>query len=1178
MQIHNNHPLAEKSQHYPKKRPTTHRPGFALIATISVMVLLVMIALAMLSLSSIELRSSRISQSKEKARTNARMALMIAIGELQKHAGADQSITIPAGAITAQGFAGFDVHPSKKRIAIAFRTDQVSTDWKNSREDSFSGILASGNHQETTDLTSLEKSWQTPEGLVEMTSIHVPEDLKIRVPKVSIQSGQGRMAWVIEGENSKASMTVVAKADSDIEHLAPDRFNIQRVDPADPILQQLPDRDQLDDLKKIITRKSADIFIGQGGALAPYSDWITLDAMSVPINVRDGGLKKDLTVALGRDVSVAEMEAAIGERMYPPVKGVSNPANIGGPKWTQPRSYFQMPESNEVDVRPQTADQMGIYPVIAGFTELLGVSNTRRYNPPGEQPYLPVNYYNNKYVMAVYITPILKLWNPYNRKLKLTDYTVAVKNVNDQYLSDRHSDDSEIRWADTGTNSRFKSYLPKAMRFEHRYVIKNVAFEPGEVKVFTLQKNAFLDMQNGNYKPQGGATITERVDVLGEGYILAELKEGEFTGHALWDLMLTKKDLEDYDAGQLNYVSGRATGGTLVGGGGFGTDGGDIQIYDSVRSNKAFSVVPGDMVTWNIKLYKGEQKLQPGPNDTTEPLVTITNINMDGGEENGQPIMKINPNLREVNNPNDLPFFSPQLGYIDSIWARRLALRMGVNDGDLDPTLYNVTNHPTKKIKWLADFNPRSKTIGLHPYEFTKKDTALYPDGGQPVIQPTSPGGNGLGTPGNYMSGVVVNLATTDQGAFEESIGYSDIGGGERCVLFELPSTSEPERFFHSVGSLRQCNFWVENGNFNNLLANGVGEEDWASDNLRPAFPIGDSFPDPRIKLSNHAGRYSEMSMVDGNNTYDLMHSDTSWMMNDSLWDGYFFSAMKSERLSHNPRIRHYGTSDLSRKKEGITQNAANIMISGTFNVNSVSEEAWTAFLLSTLGAKVKGQSDKDQAPYTRMQTPIGDAATKDHAIDDFENYDGYRVISDLEAINLAKQIVEQVKKRGPFLSMSDFVNRSTMENAPDDYLIRGALQAAIDASTINQEFDTQRIEIGEVGSIYEPKSYSGSIAAGVPGYLLQGDIMASTGHLMTVRDDTFRIRAYGEALEGGKVVATAWCEAIVQRYPDYIGGEAAETAPDQLAANGVSKKFGRKYRIRTFRWLASGEMASTSK
>ena len=54
--------------------------GFALIATISVMVLLVMIALAMLSLSTIELRSGQNAKVMGEAKANARLALMLALG------------------------------------------------------------------------------------------------------------------------------------------------------------------------------------------------------------------------------------------------------------------------------------------------------------------------------------------------------------------------------------------------------------------------------------------------------------------------------------------------------------------------------------------------------------------------------------------------------------------------------------------------------------------------------------------------------------------------------------------------------------------------------------------------------------------------------------------------------------------------------------------------------------------------------------------------------------------------------------------------------------------------------------------------------------------------------------------------------------------------------------------
>ena len=70
--------------------------GFALIATISVMVLLVMIALAMLNLATIEQRTSAGDSAYAEAQMNARMALMEAIAKLQTSAGQDQRITASA--------------------------------------------------------------------------------------------------------------------------------------------------------------------------------------------------------------------------------------------------------------------------------------------------------------------------------------------------------------------------------------------------------------------------------------------------------------------------------------------------------------------------------------------------------------------------------------------------------------------------------------------------------------------------------------------------------------------------------------------------------------------------------------------------------------------------------------------------------------------------------------------------------------------------------------------------------------------------------------------------------------------------------------------------------------------------------------------------------------------------
>jgi len=71
--------------------------------------------------------------------------------------------------------------------------------------------------------------------------------------------------------------------------------------------------------------------------------------------------------------------------------------------------------------------------------------------------------------------------------------------------------------------------------------------------------------------------------------------------------------------------------------------------------------------------------------------------------------------------------------------------------------------------------------------------------------------------------------------------------------------------------------------------------------------------------------------------------------------------------------------------------------------------------------------------------------------------------------------------------------------------------------------------------------------------------ILQAVGPMLTVRSDTFRIRAYGEALnpaDSNKIEATAYCEAIVQRTND-------------LASNGL----GGKFVILNFRWLGPDDI-----
>jgi Tfp pilus assembly protein PilX len=69
------------------------RGGFTLVITIMLMVLIAVLAVAMLSLSVISLRTSGQAQALSVAQNNARLGLMLAIGDLQSSLGPDKAIS-----------------------------------------------------------------------------------------------------------------------------------------------------------------------------------------------------------------------------------------------------------------------------------------------------------------------------------------------------------------------------------------------------------------------------------------------------------------------------------------------------------------------------------------------------------------------------------------------------------------------------------------------------------------------------------------------------------------------------------------------------------------------------------------------------------------------------------------------------------------------------------------------------------------------------------------------------------------------------------------------------------------------------------------------------------------------------------------------------------------------------
>jgi hypothetical protein len=273
---------------------------------------------------------------------------------------------------------------------------------------------------------------------------------------------------------------------------------------------------------------------------------------------------------------------------------------------------------------------------------------------------------------------------------------------------------------------------------------------------------------------------------------------------------------------------------------------------------------------------------------------------------------------------------------------------------------------------------------------------------------------------------------------------------------------------------------------------------------------------------------------------------------------------------------------------------AAYLLVEGAFNVNSTSVEAWKVFLSSLKGKKI-AYLDKDKSltgginfeEATAEGTPVGSTSlpngepVKGSSDDpaDTGQWSSWRELTDTEIEELATAMVKQVKLRGPFLSLSEFVNRR-LDSGNTQLSVKGALQAALDDTSvsINAGFRSsiRQFSQAERGTMRPafPEALEGPVAYGSSAYVDQADILRNFAAQLTPRGDTFVIRTYGDSLDAaGNVVARAWCEAIVQRVPEYFDSTDGPHLKQSALKSAANKTFGRKFQIVGFRWLNSSEV-----
>ncbi|MGF1452157.1 MAG: hypothetical protein ACFB21_08815 [Opitutales bacterium] len=194
---------------------------------------------------------------------------------------------------------------------------------------------------------------------------------------------------------------------------------------------------------------------------------------------------------------------------------------------------------------------------------------------------------------------------------------------------------------------------------------------------------------------------------------------------------------------------------------------------------------------------------------------------------------------------------------------------------------------------------------------------------------------------------------------------------------------------------------------------------------------------------------------------------DLSYLLNENVWDRYFFSGLydgdsgnssdprdvaREDRL--NSRLRSVSNIENINKDmlEGIDTTAIFLENVGALNVNSTSVEAWKALLTAFVGLEFEDDDRssgdiRESMPITRTLDPVAEDLgggsieflfdedfdldfDDDHIGADNNDKDytrvmnGFRYLTEPMIEELAKRIVDEVRLRGPFYSVADFVNR----------------------------------------------------------------------------------------------------------------------------------------------------------
>ena len=1132
------------------------------------MSLLVIIALGMMGLSSTTLRISSRVQARALAQANARFAMLMAIGELQNQLGPDQRVTAPASILDSNPATSSPeglTHPYLTGVWNARNATIDSLENYNNRPPDYSRDkphfrrwLISHTNVADTEKLNFAANGSLPNSVRLLAS----QDPAQQVVASRVPVRGGSYAWWVGDENTKALINrrdlLARESNPAVAQLmanfaSPSAHGIRALTGFETFPSNTTQSDQG------ITREQVTLLDPQGTRSRSMYHDITPYAESVLANVTTGSLRKDLSLYLERnDINwLADWKNPNWQSgpLGPNQKIALSPLNeFDTLAWKTLHHYYNMhrqvryvnnrPRVTAVDNHaPAAIDPISnpqwnngvtmISPVIVRMQYLIsyGVSKV------GEKDY----------DLHVYSYPVVTLWNPYNVDMQINGYNIWIHNLPLSHRVFRNNAATSV----PDFNWHFGGGMTGGvlvMRFGQPFGSPNAPFvlRAGEQKIFNPKNFSII---NGNWPT---ADMAENTD---PSTFYSTSPTASHVGHPRNVGRMNGIEEADRIALQTRMQTWEMFSQELKGYGWQST----FEVRSEPRGDH-----PGHDPRMRQQLFTSTYAWRFENSSPSSNQLSINNFPT-------KPVREL------INAPTPFCLVECRLKPLDESQLPNKTW------------LHNIPTHPFAGCTSSEQGADPKTPFSSHPFTVT-------------FDQRTS----------------VIGLFSTIP-----YMGPSYTPAGQRFVIArDIPQV--PLNSLVQLQNLPQCS--MESLNHSGLLQqnHAIGNS-YASPGV-PADQIksnGWNFNVNPYFLWQGGDLSGQLSAQ--NRWINAPNLDRSYVANHLLFDDYFFSSMapqtstfyqrfgSTRALSRVVRDFYNGTQPLPNAAyqahlAGVSTDqvvnslvapsgnpladahlkaAAHLMCAGGFNINSTSVPAWTIMLASAhLKRPVIMDSEASGVPsaqtsgnfmVSRYAMPIGGRASPNG--NENARWRGYRELTAAELQQLAEAIVRQVKQRGPFRSLGEFLNRRlTTSNEP--MALYGALQAALEDPqvTINQNYRTRNITAADIqGTQYAFRAAAlGSRFQGSPAYVSQADILQPIAPVMQARSDTFVIRSYGEALspDGRTILAQAWCETIVQRYPAYVDPRDQPQMPaDTPNLQPINKQLGRRFVVKSFRWLTPREV-----